>query len=53
MKNIAFNDKVNRAIKKYGYEPNELAAELEDPPHEDDRQNTCSRRARVGFRKSR
>ena len=27
MKNITINDKVNRAIKKYGYEPNELAAE--------------------------
>jgi hypothetical protein len=34
MKNITIKD-----ISKY--------AELEDPPHEDDRQNTRSRRARV------
>ena len=26
------NDKVNRAIKKYGYEPNELARRLDEPP---------------------
>ena len=26
------NDKVNRAIKKYGYEPNELARSLTSPP---------------------
>jgi len=40
MKDITIKD-----ISKY--------AEREDPPHEDDRQNTCSRRARVGFNKSR
>jgi DNA-binding LacI/PurR family transcriptional regulator len=32
MKNITINDKVNRAIKKYGYEPNELARSLTSPP---------------------
>ena len=40
MKDITIKD-----ISKY--------AELEDPPYEDDRKNTCSRRARVGFNKSR